>query len=236
MRKNLLMGFVALLLTLALQPAFAQMNYWGLMPNKIDFTGASPVKSAMTGAPAPGSYQGYNAMWDTNGNLLFYIVGGIIYKPNNVSVGGVSQPLSSFQTGVPAKYVYHYPRQDAYYIVPAPGSTTRYYVFHSGYASFSGVALIYTIVDCPTPGTVTVTNPANARIWDVSIGNSSTIAITKPRIDNSRYLFFFTGGQSGTSTLDLIKYFIITPTGITTPTSNNIYTAPLNTSTMESID
>ena len=236
MKKSLLMSAI-LLLALVLQPSFAQMNYWGLMPNKIDFTTVTPTRSIMVGAPAPASYEGYNAMWDNSGNLLFYIVGGVIYKSNNLSVGGVSYPTASYNSGgAPPKPVTLIPRQDAFHIVPAPGSTTRYYVFHAAYGGFSGVALVYTIVDCPSPGTVTVTNPANARLYDISIGNSSTIAITKPRIDNSRYLFFFAGGTSGTTTVDLIKYFVITSTGITVPASNTVYTAPLNTSIMEAID
>jgi|GEM_PF-3671892 len=237
MKKKLLLGGVMLLLAFTLQPSLAQMNYWGLIPNKIDFTTATATRTTMTGAIAPASYQGYNAMWDNSGNLLFYIVGGVIYKPNNVQVGGVSYPIASYNSGgVPPKPVTLMPRQDAFHIVPAPGSSTRYYVFHAAYGGFSGVALVYTIVDCPTPGTVTVTNPANARLYDISIGNSSTIAITKPRIDNSRYLFFFAGGTSGTTTVDMIKYFVITSSGITVPTSNTVYTAPLNTSIMEAID
>lgn len=108
----------------------SQMKHWSLAGRRMEFnTGGPVVLSPLPGNPATcGYYYNYNNNYnychnmitDNNGNIVFFIVDGIVYAGNGDEIG----PLSD------GSYTYH--GVEEYAIAPDPTSDCKYYIFFAG--------------------------------------------------------------------------------------------------------
>lgn len=183
---------------------FAQNQAWILAPKKFTMT-SSPVSAPLptmndyTGDPAK---YAQNIQVDANGNILFFIVDGIVYDKNGKGIG-VIQGAGGYYVHGEAEIV----------IVPDPSNCSRYYIIGSGALANPGVSSrypFYEIVDVSvtnsngsqgvlvgggvatnikdmTPGYLTG-NPT----YDYKMGGIC-IAASKLRSDNSRFVFITNG-------------------------------------------
>ncbi|MFM2283070.1 MAG: hypothetical protein RL222_574, partial [Bacteroidota bacterium] len=167
---------------------FAQMNYGTLPPYKINFTGASPALTTISGASIA-QYKVSNGAYDENGNLLFYIKDGSVYTANSTLVGNA---LS--YTNVSHEIA----------IVPVPGQCKKFYIIAFINAA-STCSLYYSTIDC-TPSTPTITYNSTALFSDG--GQNNGIAVSKLiGSTNTRFLY--------TATFNYVKKWIISSAGIT---------------------
>ena len=185
----------------------AQMNYWAVPPNAVNFTSSPTSAQPLPGAPS-GGYVVSNGMWDSGGNLLFYIVGDIVHDGS----GNWAGQLPTGQ-GI---YSYSYIENEIA-IVPVPGRCHRYYVVYLMYTALIGNGLVYTEIDA-SGGNVTLNNPANPLIDEYS-NNAGGIAVSKAvpgSLDGSRRLYVVVR--------DGIHLYNIGAGGITPNAVNPIYT------------
>lgn len=175
--------------------SIAQMNYWTVIPNKINVQSSAGVVSTLPGAPS-GTYAASNGAYDGNGNLLFYVVDQNIIKPNGTSAGW----LYSTGGGAGAEII----------IVPKPGSCSNFYVFYTVYLGFIGVDLLFTEISCSGSNVSVV----SSGVIDSFSSNVIGIAASKPLSNGNRWLFAI--GWAA------LKKYSITNNGIICPSDATI--------------
>ncbi len=176
-------------LTMTAQP---QSPQWCVPPFIVDFTGASPVATALPGWTS-GPEQAANAAFSNTGDLLFFVAGQQIFDATGSPVATISGNFVD-------------PRETAVFKVP--GFCNRYYVISVLSPPFGNASLFYTMVDASSTGVTVVSGQHNINFTGAgSFFEFAEMAVSRLRIDGTRFLYFSGGGNMG-------KY-IVTSTGIT---------------------
>jgi len=165
--RYLLNSLVVTVLLLHANWGLAQMNYWVTPPNAIDFTQTPTTAAPIPNAPS-NPYIVSNGAYDADGNLLFYVVDGNVYKPNG-SWAGQLPSTSNFALEFISPEMA---------IVPIPGECYRFniiYLLAGGPPS--GAALFFTQVDASN-GDVVMCDPPNPLVdaYPGSITGSLTVS------------------------------------------------------------
>lgn len=120
MKKLFLM--VSAMFLLSITGAKAQNNIWSLPPNYVQWVGTVPTEVSLpqqtqgyAGQPAEYSH---NAMQDANGDLLFFIVDGIIYDADGYYIDNLNGYLGFTSTTSVTEVV----------LIPDPVNCNRYYI------------------------------------------------------------------------------------------------------------
>ncbi len=224
MKKVLLSIITGLILGLTYIQA--QNNIWSLPPNYYDHNLAQ-----VTPLPAPGgcadfacdfdNYDGqpaefmHNAMQDANGDLLFFIVDGVLYDKDGYGINVLQNSTGNTSVGFADLS-----------IIPVPDNCNQFYIVNATYGGLHiQPRLEYALLD------LTVYNPwtlRNGTLLDVNTGaimgtwggttfslnvsvatwhqGKISLATTKLRHDNTRFLFCENGKN--------ISRFIVNSNGI----------------------
>jgi len=165
----------------------AQNNVWSLPTDYVKWVNGSPFKFSLPipPSPSPVDYQGqaaeysHNAMQDIDGNLLFFIVDGIIYDKD-----GYYMTLMDYWSG-----------SGEILIVPDPTDCHLYHIFYDGVAHVNLTSHpFYFLLDINNPSGSFPVSLANFP-GIVNGGNSfvknmyNQYAASKLRPDNSRLVF-----------------------------------------------
>lgn len=237
--KKILLSLFAVT-TMAVSGLQAQNNVLSLPPNYLDVQ-----NQLVQPLPAPGGTSGifmpnyagqqseftHAAMQDINGDLLFFIVDGIIYDKNGLGMGTLDPNLGFGSTAGLTELI----------IVPVPGNCQQYYIvgtFSNKNPLNEGATFkpFYAILDFSVQsvngrlGTLVDVNGnelLNVNIFDLTTSitpnwggprfQTVTIAVSKLRADNTRFLFASNGGN--------VWRYKVTSTGITF--DNSFFNLPL---------
>jgi len=164
--------FILFVLVCHIFQAHAQMNYWVLPPNKIDFTGTTPSASTLPGSPGTGGYYVSNGAFDENGNMLFYLKDESLFD-------GSGAPVGSFTIG--AAFI-----MQEVAVVPVPGTCRDFYLIYKLSDLFTH-DLLYSKISVSATGTVSIVSKDNL-ISNNAGSIPAGIAVSK--LDGSvRYLY-----------------------------------------------
>ncbi len=168
-----MLNFTKLLTTLCLCVTFltkAQMTNIALFPKKVSVSTSSTTATTMGGAlNSTTPYDGGNAVFDENGNLLFAIRGVDVYNGSGNYVGNL--PLYTFSGNA-----YNLIDNDIV-IVPLPNTCRQYKVIYILYSLF-GTALFDVNIDAAN-GVTVLTNPSNYTPIREASGSGSRLAVSK---------------------------------------------------------
>jgi hypothetical protein len=204
MKKTILS--LALLIISGLLLGQTQMRYWTLAGRFMEFNTSgpvvlSPLPQSVSGTCTNGVYNYtmdysncHNSIYDNNGNLLFFIVDGVVYSNNGDKIGDLFYGSNYFK-GV-----------DDYAIAKDPACDGKYYIFFSGehvgqtllnsMPYYAHVNLNANGQSCPGVGELTTFSNGTAEpIPNVggafdSHAASVQYAISKPiNVNNERFVF-----------------------------------------------
>lgn len=164
--------------------SLAQMNYWVTPPNAIDFTQSPTSAAPIPNAPS-NPYIVSNGAYDADGNLLFYVIDGNVYKPNGSWAG---------QLPYTGNFALEYISPEMA-IVPIPGECYRFNIIYLLAAGPpSGAALFFTQVDASN-GNVVMCDPPNPLVdtYSGSITGSLTVSARINQL-GGRWLYVVIGG------------------------------------------
>jgi hypothetical protein len=219
MKKNYLI--IATLFLISITELQAQKPLWSFPPNYYDFNNKTITKLPDPGGPHPvfsdyDNYSGqealfcHNIMHDNDGNLLFFIVDGMIYDKNGYTLAAITPNIG----GRP------FPGTSEISIIPDPANSQRYYLISAtaGPGLSSHVAGVV-ILDLSLPNVWTsfsnnplqgdlVRDPISSQQKFISIAAISPdfirigvkegglyIAASPVRNDNSRFVFISNSGS-----------------------------------------
>lgn len=160
-----------LLLLLSAQGLNGQARRWVMPPNAIDFTTTpTPTVTPLPG-PQPPSYQVANGVFDSSGNLLFYVV--------NSSTG--FDVVDATGTNIDSLFSNNVSSQIAVFAVP--GACDQYYIVYASSQPTIVVELRYAVVDLAQKQIVKTATLASY--------NDSTcgIAVGRLRADGTRFVY-----------------------------------------------
>jgi len=164
--------FILFVLACHIFQAHAQMNYWVLPPNKIDFTGTTPSASTLPGSPGTGGYYVSNGAFDENGHMLFYLKDESLFD-------GSGTPVGSFTIG--AAFI-----MEEVAIVPVPGTCRDFYLIYK-LSDLSTHDLLYSKISVSATGTVSIVSRDNLISYNAG---SIPAGIAVSKLDGSvRYLY-----------------------------------------------
>lgn len=171
-------------------------NKWVLYPHAVNFNEVPPEVMVLPGANPNynGEYADANGAFTQDGELLFYLLDRELFNGNGDYFGY----LAPYSVG------FSYSMRETY-IVPVPGSNTRYFIIYGMCRVLSGVELLYATVDCEN-GTCSIVNNGNILNF-TGAGNVHGLAVSRLYEDNTRRMYYATYGY--------IKRFEISPQGIT---------------------
>ena len=188
--KKLLLSTIAII-TIALTGLQAQNATWSLPPNYVDFSfpppQIKPLPAPDFGQPTPFHYAGlpaeysHNAMQDKDGNLLFFIVDGIVYDKDGYYMTTMDASTGSGEI----------------LIVPDPIDCHIYHIFYDG-----NLGMTMNLTSNPYYFMLDLNNPSGsisislANFPGIVNGGNSFVknmynqyAASKLRPDNSRLVF-----------------------------------------------
>jgi hypothetical protein len=174
----------------------AQMNNWALSPNSRNMTTTSVTATNIGQAGFGSNYGVPNGAYDSNNNLLFYVVGGYVYQPGNPKEIFFLTELADDIIGSEIS------------IVPIPGTCDKYYIIYcKGTLALNQFRLVYKEVQATTTTVTSLTSTP------IIIGTSSSFGVAVSKVISGggttakRFLYTMTSGG--------INRFDITNTGIT---------------------
>lgn len=159
-----------LLLLLSAQGLHGQARRWVMPPKAIDFTTSPPSVSALPG-PQPPPHANANGVFDSSGNLLFYIVG------SSSSLDIVDA------TGTNIGFLYSNNLSPQIAVFAVPGACDLYYIVYASSHAFIGVDLRYAVVDLAQKQIV-----KTALLASYS-DNTCGIAVGRLRADGTRFVY-----------------------------------------------
>ncbi len=147
MKKNYLI--IATLFLISITELQAQKPLWSLPPNYFDFVGETITKLPDPGGQGPlyDNYSGqealfsHNIMNDAAGNLLFFIVDGIIYDKNGYSLDAITPFIGEHPI----------PGTSEISIIPDPINSQRYYLISAAGAPLTSHEAGVVILDLSIP-------------------------------------------------------------------------------------
>ena len=236
-RFPLLSGLTALLLLPALL-SHGQMKKWFLSPASVDMTGTtfSTTTSPVSVTPALSS----DAVYDANGNALFYVASPngssmpVVYSSTGTNIGTLpSYWYDDYQCTSPDVFKAQNMFTGEMSLIPVPGTCSKYYIIYCVHGAEGANSLVYVTVDISsgTPVLGGISAPAtyggcsyqhsNPTLIDKYMDYSNTeIAVSKvySATTQNRYLFA-AGVYPGTSTTGGIFRYDITASGIASRTA-----------------
>jgi len=121
---------------------------WSQPPRLISFAGGINVSSVLGTTT---SDYAHNVATDINGNILFYIVDGIIYNASGAIIDQIEKVISSVLSPVTGT--------TQYLVVPVPGNCNQYYLIAGSYTGLLSVGgnpqPYYIKIDVTVPNTQT---------------------------------------------------------------------------------
>ena len=189
--KNLKRTMIFLMLMI-MSNSYAQSNKWVMPPYVVDVTSNVLTTNLLPGHTSSSSAEFADGVFDSSGNLLFYIENERIYNHLGVNIGITANTW--------------YSEYDNYQIIPVPGDCQKFYVVSAEEKKVIGGHgnVFYSLVDISS-GTAIIDPLFN----HISLGHAVTeyvqMATSKLDSNNERFLYIFNSG---------IAKFKITNTGI----------------------
>lgn len=164
---------------------FAQNTAWILAPKYKTVGGVTslPVAPPNDGYDGSPAVHTQNMQLDAQGNVLFFVVDGVVYDKAGYQLGELK--------GEGPSNIYKLRGNAEVVIVPDPNNCSRYYIFASGKASSSGISNkfpYYAIVDMSTNSLVQDANGNTAFFMLDFIPNGITVfQSNSPRVSGITY-------------------------------------------------
>lgn len=192
----------------------AQQNHVWSLPSDFYKFPSGPIQNLPT---TPGYYGGlsahysHNAIGDKNGNILFFVVDGVLYDNSGALVDYVSLPSNSSNFNGINYLAYG----DACTIVPNPYNCQEYYIFGVDYSNLQSLAsFMYPVflkydVSVPTSSNNIIPKYEFSNLFPSLTTNKGariSFAATDINVNGSRYVLYSDGRY--------INKFEITPSGL----------------------